>query len=394
MIPFGQVLDLDANEFHDLQADPNKVVKVQGLVRELLEGNPARQLGIKQQIIEDIGQSALPGLISATYVLVDNLKNERQRELLADIIYAVSLDNPSAALLLLKAGIIDNPVWAGQQIIAQVVQRLGLGGLAIEETSFLLKEAVKHAEIDDREVAVILFECLLPLGIGVKEALKVCTDWLKTKYKIDAPVSLISALLNAAPEETENTLSLLLRHIERDNKDRSQTFSSIIEFTTLNTVQGAIRSGSQRLSIERTGRAKPVEFLFMGCIARYIASHEADIEVLDQFINAGNFNSGILRYWWQALSTAVKLKSEGAKRNFEHCLSHLVDQEACLLACIQLLYIVEQDASTKAWARQLLQDVKQSNPALYQNAVDEKAKHKRKDNNHEDDDGTGLSGIR
>ena len=66
-----------------------------------------------------------------------------------------------------------------------------------------------------------------------------------------------------------------------------------------------------------------------------------------------------MRYWWQALSSAVKAGSEDAKRYFEQPRSAMDDDEFVLWAYVQLMFLRDGRAANKlkAWAKQVLEDL-------------------------------------
>ena len=106
MTSIHQIFDADATELHDLRADPNTIIKIQGLVKEMIEANDNRQLGISREIVEEYGTFALPGIISATYVLGDQLNNKKRRDtvgqLMAELSNNICLRIPNSVLTRLQ----------------------------------------------------------------------------------------------------------------------------------------------------------------------------------------------------------------------------------------------------------------------------------------------------
>lgn len=117
MTHIREIFNADAIELHDLRADPNTVIKIQGLVQEMLETkNDNRLLGIRQTLLQEYGTFALPGLISSTYVLSDRLVNKKRQEMIAELMAELCQNNPIAQRLLLQSGIIDTPFDVSREI--------------------------------------------------------------------------------------------------------------------------------------------------------------------------------------------------------------------------------------------------------------------------------------
>jgi hypothetical protein len=109
------IFEADSIELHDLRDNPNTIIKIQGLVSEWLEANDNRKLGIRQLLVNEYGVSALPGVISATYILNDRLSHTKDRERIGALIAELCADNSIAQRLLLRVGIVDNPLEFSRQ---------------------------------------------------------------------------------------------------------------------------------------------------------------------------------------------------------------------------------------------------------------------------------------
>ena len=148
-----------------------------------------------------------------------------------------------------------------------------------------------------------------------------------------------------------------------------------VDLANAQAIIPALRAASKRLMRERTGRAKPVEYLFEGAIARQILQSPDCIPICVQFIETEDLHEGVKRYWWQALSSAVKLGSEGAKQHFDRDLPRIPDEEFALWGYVQLMFIESAprvDKITKAWAAQILEDLGMQDPYLHQEALETK----------------------
>ena len=374
MTHIRSIFDADAIELHDLRADPNTVIKVQGLVKEMLEANDNRRLGIYQTLVEEYGTFALPGVISATYVLSDQLTNKKRQDTVAQLMVELCRDNPAAQRLLLRAGVIESPFDVSRQIAAKALTDLGELEIAAD-TDWLLSEAKRLAKEEERASALVIYELLLRHGIGFQEALDVCYKWFAGDYEAEAPASLMRLLLTFSPAHTEGILTKLFDSLERRDDEAGRVIKSTVDLSDAEALIPALRAASKRLERERTGTAKPVEYLFEGAVARQIVQSPECIPVCVHFIQTEDLHEGVTRYWWQALSSAVKLGSEGAKQHFDRDLAHINDEAFALWGYVQLMFIETAprlDKQTKAWAAQTLQDLRLLNPYLHQQAKEKK----------------------
>ena len=373
MTRIRSIFDADTIELHDLRADPNTVVKIQGLVKEMLEANDNRQLGIYQILLDEYGTFALPGIISATYVLGDQLTSKKRQGVVAQLMVDLCRDNAAAQRLLLRSGVIENPFDVSREISAQALTALGGLQLSDIDTSWLIAEAKRLAREDERSASLIVFELLLSHGLGFDEALDVCYNWFASDYEAEAPSRLMRMLLLSIPAQTEVILSKLFESLDRRDNEAGRDIKVNVDLANAEAVIPALRAASKRLERERTGRAKPVEYLFEGAIARQILQSPDCIQSCVEFIEQEDLHEGVKRYWWQALSSAVKLGSDGAKQYFDRELPRMDDEEFALWGYVQLMFIESAprvDKATKAWAAQTLEDLGMQNPYLHQEALE------------------------
>jgi len=373
MTSIRNIFDADALELHDLRADPNTVIKIQELVKEMIEGNANRRNEIYRQILEEYKAAALPGVISATYVLADQLNNTSRQRIVAELMYDLCRENLSAQRLLLRAGIVENPFDVSRSVAAQALNQLDGFQIRPDDKSWLFEEVHQLVEEEEREAVLAILEILLVRGIGYDEAKDICQRWFESPYTAEAPARLMSLLLKTHPDQTEDTLVYLFASLERTDDEAGRVIKESVDLGSPEAIVPAIRASSRRLDRERTGRAKPVEFLFEGAIARQIVENPEYISTSQNYILTERLNDGIPRYWWQALSSAVKMKSEKAKRYFEAIPK--LNEDFALWGVVQLMFLESgsrTDKETRAWAKQVLEDLKMQNLYLYQQAEEKK----------------------
>jgi len=370
MTHIRHIFSADTIELHDLRADPNTVIKIQGMVKEMLEANDNRRLGILKTLREEYGTFALPGVISATYVLSDQLTNKKRQEMIAELMVELCRGNAAAQRLVLRSGIIESPFEVSRQIAIAALTALGEFDLSAD-AEWLLDEAKRLAKDEDRGGALVLFELLLRNGIGLSEAIDVCYKWFAGEYEALAPARLMRALLMYQPLQTETILAKLFDALERGDKEAGNVIRSEVDLAGPDAIIPAIRASSKRLERERTGRAKPVELLFEGAIARQIVQSPACIPICVSFIETQHLHEQVSRYWWQALSSAVKLGSQDARQHFERELPRMADETYAIWGYVQLLFLETAprlEKLSKSWATQTLQDLRTGNPSLYDEA--------------------------
>lgn len=241
-----------------------------------------------------------------------------------------------------------------------------------EFAQWLIEEANHLAKDEERTGALILFKLLLKHNLGASDAINVCHRWFAGEYEALAPARLMSLLLQYQPNQTEVILTKLFDALERRDTEAGNLIRSEVNLAGTDALIPAFRASSKRLERERVGRAKPVENLFEGAIARQIVQSPDCILTCVEFIQSQNLHFGISRYWWQALSAAVKQGSQGARQHFEFDLPRMEDEDYALWGYVQLLFLAsgpKTDKSTKIWAIQILQDLQDENPSLYAEAT-------------------------
>lgn len=185
----------------------------------------------------------------------------------------------------------------------------------------------------------------------------------------------MNLLLLHQPDKTEDILATLFDALERTDDEAGREIRAVVNLANPDAILPAFRASSKRLDRERSGRAKPVEFLFEGAIARQIVKHPDCIPMCNQFIQTESLHDAISRYWWQALSSAVNQEpsNQDVRRYFDTELAQIEDENFALWGYVQLMFLKSGsrgDKSVEDRAAQTLQDLNMSNPDLYAAADD------------------------
>jgi len=364
MTAVKDLFQADTIELHDLRADPNTVIKVQYLVKEMLAANQNRQMGLHQTIVEEYGLSALPGIISATYVLGDQLGSKARQEVVVQLLSELCEGSVAARRLLMRSGVVENPFNVSRKIAVDALDQIEGLQIDAEEAEWILektRELVRDHEVD---AARIIYELLLSYGIGYEDALETCKTWFAGPFEAEAPSRLLSSLLRTNDNEIERTLIETFSALDRKDDEAGREIEQYVDLPSSQSVILAIRACSQLLERERVGRAKAVEFLFEGAIARQVSQTPETIQTVLEDMAHNPPDKAIMRYWWQALGNAVKEGSKEAARYFAQPRSALDEDESVKWAYVQLMFL-RKVMKTRAWAEKVLEDLAGQDPSAY-----------------------------
>jgi hypothetical protein len=356
--------------------DPNAVIHVQGLIKEMLGANEHRQLGIRREMIEDYGTFALTGVLSATYVLSKQLSNRKNQQLLAGLMRELAGDNPAAIRMLINTGVGENPFAESRSVVAGALAGMDTAAVVRELAPKLLKAAERAGKLNDQEAARQIYELLLQHGLGSGEALTTCREWFSGEYELDEAVKLLSSVLQRVPERTEDTLFDLFSLLDRKDSAKS-SLQAYLNLPNTSALAPALRAADRLLTRERIARSKPVEALFEGAFARCILADPTTIANVFDELESNSFNDTVVRYWWQALSRAARQKNDEARHAFSDLLPNLDDEDSQLWGAVSLLFIAsghESDASTRSWANDVINDLELSIPDVLEDAREQKEK--------------------
>lgn len=342
----------EESDLHDLRADPNMVIEIQKLVTEMLGANEHRRIGIRQEIVDKYGVAALPGVISATFVLTTQLSNRKNQQMLAELIRELAADNPGAIRMLVKTGVADNPFAESRAVMVEALAGLDAAQAVREMAPALLKAAERAKKVFDRPAARQFYEVLLQQGLGFDEALAACRAWFSAEYEIDEAVSLLSTLLHVRSERTDELLYDLLSLLERRDTG-AKSIEHHLKLSNGSLIIPAIQAANRLLERERIKRSKPVEAMFEGAIAHCVIADSNTITPVFAELKRSRYNDEIARYWWQALSEAATKSCDAAKRAFSDTLPNIADKNSQMWGVVQLLFIqngFHSNAAMKSWA--------------------------------------------
>lgn len=349
-----RLFDADAVNLTDLAGDPNLILEVQGLVRELLEeAGEQRQLGIAERLTE-LGAWAVPGLISAAYVFAAQLPDEARQQRLAELLLQAMDDNDAARELVVKKGIIESPFPEAQQIALMVLQndeRMRELARKSERSAFV---AARHNRRErEYALAVNIYRLLLETAgeTAYSEALDLCVFWFnQTQTELKWASRLFDALLQHVPQRADNTTYQILGALNRKDAEAGKAFQRYVHISAANfdaVCQGATRFLRQSWS----GRHKAVEYIFRGPIAQWLCENMNDFDALaeaGELIRYGHRQ--LIPYWWQAVSENLNYQPVQAYLESQLWSN---DDEFAHWAAVQLFF----KAARNPWARIVLQDL-------------------------------------
>ena len=374
------IFEADSIELHDLRDNPNTIVKIQSLISEWLTANDMRRLGIQQMLLQELGVSALPGLISSTYILNSRLGHKADRDKLAEMMVELSKDNPYARSLLLKAGIIENPFEQARKLAFAAINKLNTGISESEKTD-LLKSVKMLDNESDRDGVLLILEILMKQSAVFQDALLIGRRWLASKVDAESTAILVDLLIEAYPSNIESVMSTVLELTDPADKIMGQEIQKHVNIPDSSTVITTIKTCSSAMRRSMARSNKVVENLFRGAIARHIAKDKEALSTVGSHVESSHLDSKILRYWWQAVSSAVERKSEHARAYMHEKIvtpknANPFQSDFLLWGCVQLLFLTD-DGNSKdnlTWAQSELSVVEDNSPDLFEEATDLKEK--------------------
>lgn len=349
--------EADVLDLTDLAADPNKVVEVQSLIRELLEtGDKARQLGIRQRLVEEIGPFGLPGIISATYTLQDALQSHNNRELVADLIVEVAGDNPEAHKLIVSAGLINAP-FNQSRIVCQAAaakMQLGIDRHSLNRLKEVIEVARNDDDVDSLASLLGIWLCFEP-GKAYESAMQQASRWLRSRQNAEQAYTLINQCLRYVPEKASQTFESMLNSLAQDDKKAIDYIAQYISLDE-NTVFDVMPTVDKLLQRHR-GTARPHEGLVKEGIGTFLTDHPDSLSRLSQ--QAEQCSEKLHRYWWIAVSNAAQSKKASAKVFRDALIDAACNQEDTYYdgAVVQLLFVRHGRRGDKQWAIDALERV-------------------------------------
>ena len=352
-----RLFEANEKELSDLRGDPNFILKVQSLIKEAFKVKKQRRTGIANEIANEFGAFALPGIISSTYIFSEKLKEDsNMQNWLVGLIYRLIKDNPSAKKLLVISGLAHSPFKTTQLITLDVlkkVENLSLTEDEMEELNYFFQNMSIG---QDNKVLIGLLEVLWKLepekyfetGISLLRSyiISVYGDDLKTARKI------ANKLLNYFPHRSTQIFRLIFDSVDPKGKEASNEFSNInLEDDNL---KGLFSAANEILIDQR--RNKVIELIFRRALSRLLRNKPDLIENHHNSI----FNSyhHLIRYWLQAIGENFP-KDFTIKYYKNHAFS-LDEPEASKWIVVQLLF-----KESNYEAKQLLMEIEERNPEGY-----------------------------
>jgi len=363
----------------DLGIDPNQTIEIQQKVKELLEANRQRQQGLKQEI-QERGAWALPGLINATYVWMNQLEDESSQEMIAVLMARLAQDNPAAVDLLFRDGVLGAPFPIPQSIARRALERLDWKPHG-KDAQRLKREIASYKELDDTQTMLDLYALLLRTGSerDFSSALGQCEDWARRSLKQSG--DLLALLTRLSPSQAEKILTNIILTVKDKYNDENIAKALL---TPLRPILPAwlqdgvlLRVSVSVLRQVRTHRHTTVEYLWMyateDCQSKNLQLWQELLGILGDQIQQERTET-LYRYWFRAVGEVNEM-------------DYIVKQtraKADLWGTMAALQLFFQRRS--GLAKQALKDLEIENSVRYNHAKDkydwitkpEHRKHKRK----------------
>ena len=309
-----KVFEAGEMEMADLRGDPNRVIEIQRKVEELLEANQQRQAGLRLEIREQ-GAWALPGLINATYVWMNRLKESPfYQDMLGDLMAQLAKDNPAAVTLLFRAGILETPFAVPRSIAQGALRQLGWKP-SEKDAQQLRQRITANLRLNDHPTVLNLHASLLMSGKDqdLSSALKLCKDW--ARQALDQTGDLLKLLIEGFPDQTERVLTEVFLAVAqaRDDAYKDKDIAEAL-LDPLRPIPGKwLEEGIVlRVSTGVLRQLKPPRHTTVEDLWRYAAqdlsSHDSDrwhrlLEPVGQQV-AQERHQDICRYWFRAAGEA------------------------------------------------------------------------------------------
>ena len=186
-------------ELADPRGDPNRVIAIQTKVKELIETNEQRRIGILSELLEE-GAWALPGLLNSLYVWMNLFEeNQEARDVMAKILAKLSEDNESAVALLFDSGVLENPFRTPREIVLKALDELNWKP-APEHISKINFQIIAQKKASDIEGLMLSYRLLARSGdkTSFNMMLNQCEIWIQDN--LTSGVELFGLLVKFYPE--------------------------------------------------------------------------------------------------------------------------------------------------------------------------------------------------
>jgi hypothetical protein len=362
MPTFQNTFDAVDKDLADLLADQSLLIVVQKQILEILDHcNDARYAGISQELVEKYGAYAVPGVISATYILSDKKIDGTTSDRLIKLLCALAQGNREAQALILRAGILRNPFVHTHWLFRTVLFRLDYVVDEVEKRAIvsILQRAQNQHNIP-REVA--LYAIALQNGMERKAAAARVRDLYAKNFAEDA-VAILQYLFDTDPD---NTTIYVKDIIGCDYGQDSAAPESMVRLSVHNQEQFFDALHGCQLAL--TGRRiKLIEYFFTNTLCRFLEKNIDSFSSAEQIVHKSS-SEHMAQYWWQAvakLRNNVDIEPFFDTRLVKWCSTNRVFAKAGIL---QLFYVENDAKRNAAWVAEVLERVEHSFPDLYEEA--------------------------
>lgn len=351
-----RLFEANEKELSDLRGDPNFVLKVQSLIKEAFSATKQRQNGISDEIVNDFGAFALPGIISSTYIFSKEFEKERNmHNWIVGLLHKLIRDNEAAKRLLVISGLARSPFKNTQLITLDVLKTIENLSLAEEEME-ALNDFFRISIGRDNKVLINVLEILWKLKPEkyFEISMQLLENNLRSIYKDDLKSGreLADKIIKYFPEKSYKVFKLIFNIVGPKEKEASDEFSNINlreeNLTGLFTAANEILREQQR--------NKVIELIFQKSLARLFDNKPELIE--NYHNNIFNTHHHLIRYWLQAVG--ANFPKEFTVNYYKNHAFSSNEPEAAKWIVVQLLFrekIYE--------AKQLLMKIQQKNSEGY-----------------------------
>lgn len=357
-----KVFDPSELELADSRGDPGRVVEIQKLIQEFLGASRQRQQGIRAQLLEQ-GAWALPGLLNATYVWMNQLEDMRSQKTLSSLMADLASDNPAAVDLLFRNGVLETPFPAPRSIARMALEQLGWIPNDLN-CAKLVKSIVKYDALSDTQAVLDYYAILLKRGTpqDFSSALTKCKDW--ARRALEAAGDLLALMVKQFPDRVEETLSEVFLAVREDYRDRNIAevlLSPLRPIPPAWLEDGVVLNVSQKVFLQMP-RHTTLEYLWNNAVYDYHKLHKADswpmlMKEVGEAVKQSQVET-IYRYWFEALGGVGEIA-------YIQQQAGVGDDRWGVWAILQLLF---QERRSKI-AKQAIQDLKTEYPGLHESAV-------------------------
>lgn len=350
------VFEPNVLELVDLGGDTHFVTDIQRQVEQFLMANNTTRQHLELEL-EKFGPRAVPGILSAAYAFHYLLEDKRQRDL-STLLARLVGSNAAAREMLVKSGIVEAPFARTRATAFLALQKLG--AVQTEELDSIRKRALDNAYMDgDYRGALTLYQFLVAqqdLQCS-SEVRYIAAEAFKKRLDI-APLYLDLALCCAS----QNTYEILMETIGKMDRKAKKFGEKIQEMSAASVTNlPEVLRAVYAIKANSTGYAhKGIQNLFTGPIRALFSESPERIPESGEIIRQKYLS--LARFFWQCLGTLLRL--EVVQQYFVAQISDDA-HEFSFNAFTQLFFIQRKSVKFKLWATELLEELKDTSPSLY-----------------------------